>query len=410
VRIGLDILSEVAGRSSGSETYLQGFLKGLASINNAEHNFFLFVNSGCEEFYHPPDERFHQVHFPFSNRRRPLRVLSQLSLIPYHSRRLKLDVVNFLGTTGAPFVGCASVQHIKTLHHLEIPGAVDFRSEAFRKLAVGPSARLADVVVANCGYIRDAATRVLGIPPERIVTVPEAVDHATFYPQREQDQFKTTLAKYRVQQPYLLFVSSLWPHKNAHGLIEAYAILLSRFHVPHTLVIVGGLPKKNYYQELSRRAKSHGLESKVQFVGHMTDRHEIRDLYVGADVFAYPSYLETFGLTLLESMACGTPVVAANRGSIPEVAGDAALLVDPDDHVELANAIWTLLTDRSKREIYIARGLGRAQEFTWERTAGETLRAYELAVQFSRREHNDLAPSLPVASFENNRASRTDNR
>src|SRR5260370_17966681 len=159
MRIGLDMLSEVAGRSSGTETYLKGFLKGLASVNNAKHEFFLFVNSGSEEFYHPPDARFHQVHFRFSNRRRPLRVLTQLSLIPYHARKLDLDVVNFLGTTGAPFVGCASVQHMKTLHHLDIPGAVESRSEAFRKLAIGPSARSADVVFANCSYIRDATTR-----------------------------------------------------------------------------------------------------------------------------------------------------------------------------------------------------------------------------------------------------------
>ena len=402
------MLSEVAGRSSGTETYLQGFLKGLASVDNAQHEFFLFVNSGCEEFYRPSDERFHQVHFPFSNRRRPLRVLTQLSLIPYHARRLNLDVVNFLGTTGAFFVGCACVQHIKTLHHLEIPGAVDSRSGTFRKLAIGPSARSADVVVANCSYIRDATTRVFGIPPERVVTVPEAVDHATFYPQRDQDGFETTLAKHGVEKPYLLFVSSLWPHKNAHGLIEAYAILRSRFHAPHKLVIVGGLPTRNYHLELDRRVKNHGLESTVKFVGHVANRHEIRDLYVGADVFAYPSYLETFGLTLLESMACGTPVVASNRGSLPEVAGDAALLVDPDDHLEMANAIWALLNGKAKKQVYIARGLARAQEYTWERTAAETLRAYELAVQFSRRGHNDQARAIQVASIEDNSASRTE--
>jgi len=227
-------------------------------------------------------------------------------------------------------------------------------------------------------------TRVFGIPPERVVTVPEAVDHATFCPQRDQDGFEATLAKHGVEKPYLLFVSSLWPYKNAHGLIEAYAILRSRFHVPHKLVIVGGLATRNYHLELDRRVKKHGIESQVRFVGHVADRHEIRDLYVGADVFAYPSHLETFGLTLLESMACGTPVVASNRGSLPEVAGDAALLVDPDNHEELANAIWTLLNDKNKRQSYIARGLGRAQEYTWERTAGETLGAYELAVEFNR--------------------------
>jgi glycosyltransferase involved in cell wall biosynthesis len=389
MRIGLDILSEVAGRSSGTETYLQGFLKGLAAVSDGQHEFFLFVNSGCERFYCPLDERFHLVHFPFSNRRRPLRVLTQLLLIPYYARKLNLDVVNFLGTTGAFLVGCACVQHVKTLHHLELPTAVDSRSGVFRKLAIGPSARSANVVVANCGYIRDATTQIFGIPPERVVTVPEAVDHEVFYPRSDVDVFRTTLAKYGVEQPYLLFVSSLWPHKNAHGLIEAYATLLSRFQVPHKLVIVGGLPVRNYHLELARRVKRHGIESHVQFIGHVADRHEIRDLYVGAEVFAYPSYLESFGLTLLESMACGTPVVASNRGSLPEVAGDAAVLVDPDDHVGMANAIWILLDDKTKRQAYIARGLARAQEYTWERTAAETLSAYELAIQFSRRGHNN---------------------
>ena len=105
MRIGLDILSEVAGRSSGTETYLQGFFQALQRINEGRHQFFLFVNAGNREFYTIPDRYFTQVRFPFSSRRQFLRVLSQLSLIPFHARRLSLDVVNFLGTTGAFALG-----------------------------------------------------------------------------------------------------------------------------------------------------------------------------------------------------------------------------------------------------------------------------------------------------------------
>lgn len=379
MRIGLDILSEIAGQSSGTETYLQGFLNALIRVNNGEHQFFCFVNSGNKALYRIQDRSFQQVCFPFSNTIRPLRVLSQLLLMPYYARRLRLDVVNFLGTTGAFFVGCATVQHVKTLHHLEFPGAVEPASAIFRKLLVGSAARTADFVIANSESLRDSAIRLLKVQPDRIVVIPEAVDHSVFFPRRVADTYQTTLKKYQIEEPYILFVSSLWPHKNAHGLIEAYAILLSRGRVPHRLVIAGGLSSGDYQTKLQRRIAAHGIGSRVKFLGHVSDRREMRDLYVGADVFVYPSYLETFGLTLLESMACGTPVVASNRGSLPEVAGGAALLPDPDDYERIANGIGSLLEDKMLRESVVAKGLERARQFSWERTARETMRAYERA-------------------------------
>ena len=211
------------------------------------------------------------------------------------------------------------------------------------------------------------------------------MDHSTFYPRKDDDGFRATLEKYRIEKPYLLFVSSLWPYKNAHGLIEAYSMLLSRYQIPQSLVIVGGLTTGNYQLKLANRVKDLGIENRVQFLGHVVNRSEVRDLYVGADVFVYPSYLETFGLTVVESMACGTPVVASDRGSLPEVAGDAACLVDPDDHSAMTEAIWAILSDKSKRADYVSRGVRRAQQYTWERTASETLKAYELAVRLRAR-------------------------
>src|SRR5215831_2281858 len=118
LRIGLDILSEVAGRSSGTETYLKGFLNALVRINKGRHQFFCFVNSGNKNLYSFEDASFSQVTFPFSNVYRPLRVMTQLGLFPYYARKLSLDVVNFLGTTGAFGLPCATVQHVKTLHHI----------------------------------------------------------------------------------------------------------------------------------------------------------------------------------------------------------------------------------------------------------------------------------------------------
>jgi glycosyltransferase involved in cell wall biosynthesis len=384
MRIGLDILCEVAGRSSGTQTYLEGFLNALAKANDGKHEFFLFVNSSNERHYRIDDAHFRQVPFPFSSRTRPLRVLTQLLLIPYHARRLNLDILNFLGTTGAFLVGCATVQHVKTLHHLQMPGILDWRSEVFRRLMVGPAARCADIVIANSESQRTDVLNLLKVSPDRVVVVPEAVDHDLFVPKGSGDSYQGTLAQYGVTHPYILFVSSLWAHKNAHGLIEAYALLRSRARFPHKLVIVGGLPARGYHDKLRRLVAAHRLEDHVQFVGHVSDRRQIRDFYVGAAVFVYASFMETFGLTLLESMACGTPVVTSNRASMPEVAGDAALIVDPDRPEQIADAIWTLIDDRSTHESCTAKGLQRAREFTWERTARETLAAYELAYGLRR--------------------------
>jgi len=387
MRIGIDILSEIAGQASGTETYLQGFLKALAEVDAFQDEIFLFVNSSNQDFYNVRRAGFRQVRFPFSAQHKPLRVLSQLILIPYYARRLELDVVNFLGTTGAFAVGCATVQHVKTLHHIQYPNTVATFSAIFRRLMMGPSARAADIVIANSRSTKEGIIKHLGVDSKRVVVVPEAVDHTIFFPKRHGDSYRHTLRKYGVTEPYLLFVSSLWPYKNVHGLIRAFSNLVHRYRVPHDLVIVGGLSAKGYQTKLLQLVNACRLDRRVHFVGHVADRHEIRDFYVGADVYIYPSYAETFGLTLLESMACGTPVVASNRTSIPEVAGDASLLVDPDNQEGIAEAIWKVLSDKELRESLITKGLQRARQFTWERTARETLRAYELALEFRRGYH-----------------------
>ncbi len=381
MRIGLDLLSEVAGRSSGTETYLMGFLKALAAATADDSEVFLFVNSQNARLYEVQGTRFHHVRLPFSNRQPGLRVLSQLFLIPYHARSLGLDVVNFLGTTGAFFAGCATVQHVKTLHHLLCPKAVLPSRALFRRFLMGPSARAADLVIANTESTRGAVIRLLRVPPAQVRVVPEAVDHSIFFPRVLDDQYGVTLAKYRIRRPYLLFVSSLWPYKNVHGFLRACGVLTAAHAIPHSFVVVGGLGPSRYQARLQELANQPNLRGRVLFLGHLRDRREIRDIYVGADVYVQPSYEETFGLTVLEAMACGVPVVAADRGAIPEVAGDAALLVNPDDAKAIADSIWWVISDHRRRQQLKEKGLLRARSFSWVRTAAETLEVYRAAVQ-----------------------------
>jgi len=173
--------------------------------------------------------------------------------------------------------------------------------------------------------------------------------------------------------PYILNVGTLEPRKNLSGLLDAFAAACRR-GLPHSLVIAGagGWGRAS----IPAIAERLGIGDRVQVAGFIEDR-DLPGLYAGADFFVYPSLYEGFGLPVLEAMACGTPVITSNISSLPEVAGDAALLVDPHSSEELSSAMLRLAGDAGLRQELRSRGWERAAQFSWERTADETWRIYQ---------------------------------
>ena len=164
-------------------------------------------------------------------------------------------------------------------------------------------------------------------------------------------------------------MGNLLPHKNLHHLLNAFALISKRF--PHKLVIAGRKDPR-YYPPLEAEARALGLEEMILFLDYVS-LDELPSLYAGADAFLFPSLYEGFGLPVLEAMACGTPVIDSHAGSIPEVAGEAALLVDPYHIEEMAAAMETVLEDPRMRDGMRERGLEQAKRFSWERTAATVL-------------------------------------
>jgi glycosyltransferase involved in cell wall biosynthesis len=180
--------------------------------------------------------------------------------------------------------------------------------------------------------------------------------------------------KYHLPNEYLLSVGSLEPGKNRPRLIRAYARLRER-GLESPLVIVGQ-PAWEYeaeYELVTRR----GLSEHVKFLGYVPDE-DMPALYSGASVFAFPSLYEGFGLPVLEAMACGAPVVTSQGSATQEVAGDAALLVDPRDTSAIEHAIDQLISNRWLRSDLRSRGFERAKKFSWERAARDTLAVYQI--------------------------------
>jgi glycosyltransferase involved in cell wall biosynthesis len=172
---------------------------------------------------------------------------------------------------------------------------------------------------------------------------------------------------------FILYVGNIQPRKNLPRLIEAFRQLKQK-GLPHQLVLVGAAQWA--VSDTFRAATRDGLEREVIFTGYVPER-DLPWFYRAAEVLAYPSLLEGFGLPLVEAMACGTPVVTSNSVAIRETVGDAAIVVDPLNTQAIADGIHTVISDTAVRQHLIAKGLARAQQFTWAETARCTLQVYE---------------------------------
>jgi len=230
--------------------------------------------------------------------------------------------------------------------------------------------RRATALIAVSQTTKRDLVRHLGIPPERVAVVYEGLDHGLFRP----------VDRRLVDAPYILFVGSEHPRKDLPTLLCAFRLLKDQPRFGDLrLVKVGaaGGREAPFRRRTLAAVAALGLQDDVVFTGRVPDA-DLPAYYGGAACLVLPSRYEGFGFPPLEAMACGCPAIVANAGALPEIAGDAALLVPPRDPPALAHAMATLLTDDDARRGLVERGLRRARAFSWERTARETLAVYRV--------------------------------
>jgi glycosyltransferase involved in cell wall biosynthesis len=232
----------------------------------------------------------------------------------------------------------------------------------FRKL------READAVIAISQATKDDLVRMFGLVPERVRVVYPGIDHSLFNVSNAGSTVRQAevLGRYGITGRYLLYVGDSELRKNLRRVLEA----LIGVHEEIKLVLVGKRAKSD--EKLYGWVAELGLQDRVLTPGFVPDI-DLPPLYGAAQAFVFPSLYEGFGLPIVESMACGCPVITSNVSSMPEVAGSAALLVDPEDVVEIRGALEKVVADQALRERMIADGLSQAQSFSWSRCAGETV-------------------------------------
>jgi glycosyltransferase involved in cell wall biosynthesis len=260
---------------------------------------------------------------------------------------------------------------VHDLSFLYYPQCLTDESRRYYNRQIRWAVRRADHILADSHATKSDLISLLDVPPEKVTVVHLAADGA-FHPVTDAEAGRIA-GKYGLELGYLLCVGTLEPRKNLPGLLQAYRLLLDRGTTTAPLVLVGG--KGWLYDEVFERIEALRLEGYVRFLHDVPDT-DLPGMYNAASVLTTPSFYEGFGLPALEAMACGTPVVVADRASLPEVVGDAGLLVDPDDTDSIAKALRRVLTDDPLRARMRELGLAQAASFTWERAAQATLAVY----------------------------------
>jgi glycosyltransferase involved in cell wall biosynthesis len=259
---------------------------------------------------------------------------------------------------------------------MRVPQCSDPRLRSYLLQAVPTSVRRADVVLADSECTRADAIDLLGVDPAHVQVIYPGVEQR-FRPVQDTNALDAVRSRYRLPARFVLGLGTLQPRKNFERLIEAYARLKEEAGSEVNLVIAGGAGWM--YEGIFGRVQELGVQDAVCFPGYVADE-DLPALYTLAELFVFPSLYEGFGLPPLEAMACGTPVVTSSASSLPEVVGDAALMVDPLDVAALAEAIQRVLSDTDLRNGMIRQGQEQARCFTWSGAAQKLLGLYERIV------------------------------
>jgi glycosyltransferase involved in cell wall biosynthesis len=371
--IGLNLIFLVPGETGGMEIVARELLPALLSAA-PDMRFTAFVNREAAAAKDGPwGELLPAVTVPVNARNRVQWVLGEQVLLPALAARARVELMHSLASTAPVWGRFRRVVTVHDLIYARFPDAhAGLRDKGMRVL-VPAGVRRCDRVIADSHSTRDDLVELLGVKPGLIDVVPlglGAVRRETPMPERDV-RARFELGERRV----VLSLSAKRAHKNLIALIGALARIDVR---ERPLLVLPGYPTA-HEAELRKRAHSLGLDGDVRFPAWVSAA-ELEGLWALAGAFVFPSLYEGFGLPVLEAMARGVPVACSNASSLPEVAGDAALLFDPRDEAAIANALQRLLSDAQLADELRERGLRRAGEFTWERTARLTLESYARAL------------------------------
>jgi glycosyltransferase involved in cell wall biosynthesis len=367
VRIGINALYLLPGKVGGSEIYIRSLVRSLLEIDR-DNTYCIFINKESKGIFPDSDPRVRIILCPIEATNRPIRILWEQFILPFQVRRNKIDVLLSAGMTSPFFCPVPSILVIYDLQHINQPRNFSRPYLFFLKTVIYLSAITSDGIITISEHVKQDIIKHYAIQPEKIIVGYLAVDQDLFFPIGSED-IESIRTKYKLPEHYVLYAAALLPHKNHERLLHAFKEIHDTLP-GMTLVLTGAW--ESGFDKTMRMISAYGLQNAVIMLGWLSFE-DIPAIYRGAQLFIYPTLHEGFGLPILEAMASGVPVVCSKIEPLIEVAGDAALFVDPYDHRDIAKGLSLALHDREIRTKLIQKGLHRVRDFTWEATAQSTL-------------------------------------
>jgi len=340
----------------GIGTYIRNVLRGLARLDS-QTEYVLLCRPGDADIAADLGPNFRTV----IETSRPYSFGEQFK-IPLSLVRERAHLLHEPHYVLPPATRCRAVVTIHDCIHLMfpqyLPGSL---AHFYARASMWSAVRKADRVMTVSDASKRDILRFFDIPPEKVEVIYNAIDER-FLAEPDEERMERIKQRYQLDHPFLLYVGNIKPHKNLERLVEGFAKARHQGLGDVRLVIVGDQLSK--YPPLRQAVHRHRLDKDVRFLGFQP-YDMLAVFYRLARAFVFPSLYEGFGLPPLEAMACGTPVVTSNVSSLPEVAGDAAVLVDPYDTDSIADGILRVVTDDGLRQELTRRGLARARGFSW---------------------------------------------
>lgn len=370
--IGIDASRANYEKRTGTEWYAYHLIQQLKTIIPAKHRVLLYsttpLRDGLEKL--PPNWESKVLKWP------PKRLWTQLRL-SWEMYRRPPDLL-FVPVHAMPVI--LPKRSATTLHDvafMSTPGAYSNSENRYQRFAVKFAVKYADAILTVSHFSKSEIVHYFGADPDKMTVTHLGYDAEMCKPVTDQKLIDDCLARYDVRKPYFLFVGRLEIKKNIVGLLRAFKIFHQHRgpgHVEQFLALVG---KRGFgYAEAMKELQGSEAEWHVKETGYVCE-DDLRYLYAGAQALVFPSWYEGFGLPIIEAFACGTPVIASRVASIPEVVGDAALLVDPANAEDIAGKMKRIALEPELRLRLIEKGFERAKMFSWRLTAEKTWAALE---------------------------------
>ena len=373
MRIGINTLVAVPSQIGGAQTYLRKLIESVAKIDKL-NQYFLFVAPWNKDLFCVRQKNFKQIMCSIPRRFLAIRVLYEQTMLPFLAWKNGIDVLHSPASVSPFVLPCPSVLTMHDVAPLVLPDLTPPIFRYYWNITFKVSARVAGPIITVSHSAKKDLVELLGIPEEKIEVIYHGSEPET--PElKEESYLRLAQKEDKSNAPYILWVGRMYAHKNLLRLLYAYNKLITTYQgMKHQLVLCG--MKAWGYPSFAKSVQDLSLQDKVVLKGYVSD-DELKQMYSNSNLFVFPSLIEGFGFPILEAMSRGVPVITSNYGAMAEIAGDAALLVDPYDIDEIAEAMYKVLTDENLRKDLIKKGLERVSQFSWEKTARETLAVYK---------------------------------